>query len=680
MKGVPVAFAALSAVFMSSTAAWLVLDRSAPTWDDAIYLKNSLTLYDTLRERGVGEYARSFLKVMDSKPPLIAALPTPAYFVAGRHPRAAYFVNLLFMLVMFGAIFRIGVQFGNARAGLLALYLAGTMPMLYGLSHWYLTDFILTALVTAAIAILCASGKLIPARHAALLGVLFGLGVMLKLTFPLYFAIPALYYAVRVWREGRLKALLAFVIPAALIALPWYALHFRAALQTGIDTGSEAPLFFGSMSPYSPTVMGPYLVKLAHGGPGLDFAALAVLLLLGWKGLTPSARSGLKWCLLWAAPLAFVILWPAREVRYAAPVFPAVAVALAILTESIWNRSRKAARGAIAFVLAIPFVSMVHSSFGFPRYLPLSGLLGPVDLTYAREFNPRPWPHQQVLEALCEASACSPSNPQTVLIGTDGPRFNADTFALYAVKRRLPLKMLTTAYETQWSAVAPLLDSASFFVAEDRGEPRSVFFNVHGGAALKHIVQSGEFLEWRESFPSPDGGTAHVYQRALPNGFLRGGRAATDRVPGLHDTSVTMGDVAELTGFAIEQRPGTVTVRFRWKYLRAFDRPYWAFVHVVDSKRRVVGYLDHPLIRKDLQQSRPGDVAIETRELQSEAVREEPRYGLEVGLYLVASGERIPVVRSDFPLVDDRTAAAIGVPPPHSIAVAPPSGPTETRQ
>src|SRR5260370_15728483 len=93
-------FAAVSLFFLGTSLIWLRLDHSPPSWDDGYYLANSLMLYDSLAERGVPGYTRQFLNVMGNKPPLIAALPTPVYLVFGRKPRAAYLINLLFLLVI----------------------------------------------------------------------------------------------------------------------------------------------------------------------------------------------------------------------------------------------------------------------------------------------------------------------------------------------------------------------------------------------------------------------------------------------------------------------------------------------------------------------------------------------------------------------------------------------------
>jgi len=76
------AFAALSIFFLATTFFWLRLDHSPPTWDDAYYLTNSLRMYDALTEGGLLGYARKFLTIMGTKPPLIAVLPCTSWWAA----------------------------------------------------------------------------------------------------------------------------------------------------------------------------------------------------------------------------------------------------------------------------------------------------------------------------------------------------------------------------------------------------------------------------------------------------------------------------------------------------------------------------------------------------------------------------------------------------------------------
>ena len=137
--------ALVSLFFLVTTGLWVSLDRSPGAWDDAWYLTNSLTLYDTLVDRGFIAYWKKFLGTLQFKAPLIAVLPTPLYRLFGRSSHVAYGVNLAFMVVLFGSVFRFARRYGSTRSGLVAVCVTATMPLLYGLSRQYLVEYGLTA-------------------------------------------------------------------------------------------------------------------------------------------------------------------------------------------------------------------------------------------------------------------------------------------------------------------------------------------------------------------------------------------------------------------------------------------------------------------------------------------------------------------------------------------------------
>lgn len=141
--------AVLFAIFAGATVFWLSLDRTPPNWDDAWYLTNSLNVYDSLTQNGIPGYLSKLNSVFGFKAPLIAALPTPFYLLVGRRWHAAYLVNIVAMIVLFAALYRIARQYWSTRSGVFAIAITGTIPLLYGLERWYLVEYSLTALAVA---------------------------------------------------------------------------------------------------------------------------------------------------------------------------------------------------------------------------------------------------------------------------------------------------------------------------------------------------------------------------------------------------------------------------------------------------------------------------------------------------------------------------------------------------
>ena len=516
-RGNRLAFAGLSVFFLSTAFLWMRLDRTPPSWDDAYYLTNSLVMYDALAESGLRGYATQFVHLMASKPPLIAALPAPVYLISGRKPRAAYVVNLVWLLVTFSALYWLGKRYANPRAGLLAVYIAGTMPMLYGLARWFLVECGLTAIVCVTICLAAEWNEFDGAWKACLLGLTCGLGLLMKMSFPVYVFIPLLYFAVRARRPAlRVNTLLAFAVSAAVLAFPWYFVNYYRVLDTAIRAGSAGTAkIYGTGGIFSLRAILAYLTNLSNAGPALYFIAAAVLIFAIERKVAPRGRRGLLLCALWGAPVFFLVFGHYRDMRYAAPLFPALALGLAILTDAALERL--AAKGLVVTcaLLALPLVSMLDTSFGLfgGRGFDMHGLLFSAPrLDYARRYNPLAWPQREILQDLYRASKFAGGERTLVLLGTDSQRFNADNFTLAAVQDRLPFRIATTAYETDPSALRQMLESSAYFVYREGGEPEASGFNTLRGAALREVRESGRFVELPASRALPDGGVARVFE------------------------------------------------------------------------------------------------------------------------------------------------------------------------
>ena len=646
----------LSVFFLGTTAIWLYLDHSPPPWDDGFYLTNSLKLYDALFDGGVTGYARTFLAGMDSKPPLISVLPTAVYLIVGRHPRAAYAINLGFLLVTFVAVYRIAKRSASPRAGLLAVYIAGTMPMIYGLSRWFLVECGLIALVCV---VMCLIGEF-RARGAwtlFLLGMTCGFGLLMKVSFPVYVAIPLLYFAAR--KALRLVTILAFGVPLLLIALPWYAFNFRHALGIALKAGSAGTAtIYATGDVFSPTAIGAYLINLLNTGPALYFIALPVLLAIGWRSLGPGAKKGLLLCALWGSPVIFLIFGHYRDPRYAAPLLPALAVALAIVSDSMLRN--RVAIGVACVLLALPLLSMLQGSFHLlgDRPFELGGLLlNAPRFYYARAYDRSTWPNEEILSDVSRLGRFSVGETRTLIVGTDTLHLNADNLRLVAVKKRLPLEVSTSAYDQDLKLLLQRVDAAAYFVYEEGGEEPSPF-NSLGKSAVREVRESGKFTELPIGRSMPDGGTAHVFENVSLNGVLENGAFIAAGLDSAPSCDVTFADRVRLTGFSFERTADGLRVKYRWQCLRPLDREYWCFSHLLDDRDNIVRNLDHKILngKPPMTVWKPGDVAIESLFIPAQEIPMGKTYRLATGLYHPASGERLRILHSNLPLGENQTA------------------------
>jgi 4-amino-4-deoxy-L-arabinose transferase-like glycosyltransferase len=487
-----------------ATLLWLRLDRQPPNWDDAWYLTNSLVMYDALVEGGVAGYAGRFLTILGVKAPLLTVLPTPFYILLGRRWHAAYLVNAVAMLLLLGAVYSIGRRYRSPRAGLVAAYITGTMPLLYGLSRWFLVEYALTALVAATIWFLLDWLEHERTGTALLLGVACGLGLLMKVSFPLFVLGPFLYVLTRSQRRWRLLA--ASAIPCTALALPWYLFNYEAAVRTAFTSAyGDAAALYGTGDVFSVSAIAQYLQRVVSQGLSTYYILLVVSLAAFLAIRRKQSSPGFTMALLWGAPFVVFVFGSNKDVRLLAPILPAFALALGLLLD-LALPARPTGNILTGLLLAFPLVSMLAISFGVPFRLPAAG--------YARPYSTREWPLQELLNVICSSTDFRVGERKQVLLGTDSGRFNADNFTLTAVRGRLPLNIATIAYEQDAGAVQSAMDRTAFFVYKEGGEPGSAFFNRHFGEALKYLKTSGHFSEIPYARTLPDGGVAHVFVKA----------------------------------------------------------------------------------------------------------------------------------------------------------------------
>ena len=503
------AFLALFLLFALTTLLWLRLNKAPPNWDDAWYLSNSLTLYDAWTDGGLVGFASRFLAALGFKAPLITALPLPFYFVFGRRWHAAYLVNVVAMAILFGAVWAIGKRLRNARTGLIAVHIAGTMPLMYGLSRWYLVEYPLAAFAAVAfwLVLLASTAEGLLTTYA--LGLVCGVGLLLKADFPLFLAPAMVWLLLR--RRDPMRTLLAIAVPAILLAAPWYILHWRATLQNALSAGfGPSAVIQGTGAIFSLSAILKYLAMVANRGLSwyyLALAAAAAVMVVRRRNF--AVFRPMAWLVLWVAPFLVFVFGGNKDVRYIAPVLPAFAIAAACLLDGAAANRRWIGIAALVF----PVVSLSAISFGWPY--------AAADNGYAFRYDPYSWRQDEILTLVADGALFPHVGRKTLLIGTDRALFNADNFQLSAVQDRLPLRVETTAYGERLDQLIAQAGAAEYFVYKEGGEPESPFFNRRALELRRCLQRSPEWIEIPFGRLLPDGGTAHVLRRtaAIANGY-----------------------------------------------------------------------------------------------------------------------------------------------------------------
>ena len=608
------------AIFAGTALVWVSLDRTPPKWDDAWYLANSLTVYDALVHRGIPGYLSRLNSVFGFKAPLIAALPTPFYLLFGRRWHAAYLVNIAAMAVLFTTLYRMASRWWSARAGVFAIAIAGTMPLLYGLARWYLVDYTLAALVAAAICILSESQSLGRRAQALLFGITCGFGLLLKAAFALFLT-PAFLY---VWIASRRRArsLRLSATPCLLLALPWYLGHLRPTLSNAFQAGFGADAAVqGTGAIFSVRSIATYLAHVAVSGVSLYYTvvtAVLIAIVAGGRAHKPEIPP-LVFC--WLLPFVIFLFGSNKDIRYIAPILPAFALLIASLLDAVLSTG-KGGDAIGAFLVAVPMVAMFAVSFGVPYRAN--------DLVYARRFRSESWSHDEILETIAARIPLQSGARRLLVVGSDRESFNANNIELTAVARQLPVDVETTAHEHDLNTLLDRVKQAAFFVYEEGGEPESRVFNPHIATLIQRVRNSEGFNELPYFRRLPDGGIVRLFEQTA--------RSSSLPKPASEEFTIDFGGIVALTGESIAKTSDSATIQCRWRRARFDGREYWSFTHVIDPAGRIVAQHDQCL--PTIESGSSGGQEIRIR-LPAGASRSGLR--LRAGIYDPVSGMRLKI-------------------------------------
>lgn len=480
---------------------WASIDRHPPEWDYANHLERALECHRTLANPA----ADRFGEIMGASafyPPLAICTAGALYFAFPVTMLTAQAVMLLFLGVAMFSVYGIGRTVSDPMAGLLAAFFIGTAPfVVYSLLTFQL-DLPLMAMVALALYTLIRTEWFSRPGWTAALGLVWGLGLLTKPTFPVY-ALPPLLWtlAEAAWSGRRWRRFLwlgvAGVI-AGVVALPWYSSRLLGMPLQFMNRSFR----FAEQEGHAPTLSSVALLFYPTNFP-THFGFLAALCFLG--GLVALYRFREHRAVLWVAALApFVLITLIRNKnpRYELPALAAVAVVAALGVHALPSVMRRFAVGACVVAAALQ-VSM--TAFGIPVLPRFPGQ----PIRYVIEYPPSrdDWQHARILDDIARDSG---GRPVRVSVVPNYDFFSVSNFRYEAKRRGLPFTMLRA-----WNAIPLGVDYAilksgnlgpDFSIAKARRIMHS--FEQPGSALARLFPVVGQY-------PLPDGSRAELRVRRI---------------------------------------------------------------------------------------------------------------------------------------------------------------------
>jgi 4-amino-4-deoxy-L-arabinose transferase-like glycosyltransferase len=394
--------ASLTAIGLAITLAlangvWILLDHSDPSWDQAHYLYTALQYKNAFHGGDLTGLLRAVNDIDPSHGPFFTLALVPPLAIFDVSNRSGLLVNLVAAPILYLAAGEIAYTiFRNNLARLLAIFLVATTPILVGLFHNVLQDFLLVTLTTLSLLLLLKSDGFRRRWITWGMALTMALGTLTKVTFPLFVIGPLLVVVAEVVYEAAsasrgtsnsersLRPALLNVGGALLVylvvAMAWYGPNFSATLDyVRSTTGGPLSLGAGPSDPYTFHAIASFTAGVINENLSWVILLVGVVgVLLCWRRLRSLFRRPLDLAPLWK--LAFLLSWALvpylsvalahnQDVRLMAPAFPAVAVLAAGAVSSIPKAQARLAVATIA-VVVLGYQTLTHITDVTPGFLP----------------------------------------------------------------------------------------------------------------------------------------------------------------------------------------------------------------------------------------------------------------------------------------------------------------------
>lgn len=218
---------AVIAVTLAANLYWLRENVVMVGHDATAYLVASLNYTDFFNRLSPAALFEG-LTYSEYRTPFLYLATQPFFWLFGADADSAQWTNVVTLPVVIVLTYALGRVVAGRRAGIIAAAITALLPMMTAMARLYYTEMHLTAVVTASLLALLLADGFRRRGWAWAWGVLAGLGLLVKWTYPMYVALPLLWV---LWRNGFIGAQWAAL---RRLRIDWRRLLLAAAIGTGL--------------------------------------------------------------------------------------------------------------------------------------------------------------------------------------------------------------------------------------------------------------------------------------------------------------------------------------------------------------------------------------------------------------------------------------------------------------
>jgi hypothetical protein len=542
--------------YIAVTFTYLRAHTVPPRWDDSMYLEHSEIIFNafhghetynpvyfTLATLDKFNLVSLYLHLMGGgHAPLLTLLPVPSYFLFGTgFPGIA--ITFLLLILTFNLIFyRVVSEIWDKPTALLAVVITSTMPLTVGLSRYFLVEYGLMILITLWVYLQIKSNHFREARHNILMGIILGLGMLMKVSFPLYIIGSILWGLAFVFAEIRFDKKIVNVFRNGLIILlvgivlmsTWYVPNIKQVWAFASNAGfGRAAEDYSLGNPFDIRVLLNYWLAVINVGTSAYYFFILVFLCVvqGITYVVHKKRSTFRWVDSLKTPSWIMLSWffvpflvfsfgVNKDVRFLLPTLPPLGFIIARLTVPLFYNSNFG-RVVIALLVAFPLFLFGYIS------LPLSSNytlhVGPFlaiapQIGYATRPISQKWPLEQILLTIDEdarkENLTNVNTPVFIGVVPNHEFFNVNNLGYFSAHHSLPftLELFESSLDNDWTVQEERIIAKEYIITKTGDQGPSFAHNPY----ITPLLLNGE-LPFNElaRFQLPDGSEGIIYKRGV---------------------------------------------------------------------------------------------------------------------------------------------------------------------
>ncbi len=508
-----------SLIFIFFTTLWIVIDNKPPAQDQAYYLTGAESLYQTLKDEGLLGFLSQTTTVLGRKAPLISISPIPLYAIFGPSQKIALSVNIIFFVLFVIFFYLLIRKLHNSYIAFLSILIVSTMPIFYGLVRNFFVEFGLMTLVIMWLYFLLKTDSLANKKYLVFLGIVSGLGMLMKFHFFIFTALPFLlkgYQNFKKYRNPRkiVTAILLVGFPAFIVAGPWYSQNILTVLwhaKRATDPQLLGDYYYGN--PFTIDVISRYFTDLINYAVSPYYIIL--FLIFSLAVILTKKKIKIHGALLSYFFLPFIVFFfgPNKDYRFMLPLVPFLGFLIAYLFTKVLGKSYKLAFISVAFPILVFVNSSVANNFVLKEKISLGPLLFYGSrVGYAEKPESDYFPNEQVINTIKRESFKAPS----ILISASEDRYlNINNLQYYNIKNGSPFEIKTVSYlkDVEIDDVTMMVNMGDFLVMRVGVTDRPKDINIYNESILMSLDKSVWSLI-SSDITFPDGGRVLIFKKS----------------------------------------------------------------------------------------------------------------------------------------------------------------------